>query len=77
MALRLIYQIFATLLGWVVLQARSDTSEEIEATARPAERTDGRGSCWWTWRATSRRSTLAAPGLRLDRGYPRLRPAAG
>ena len=30
MALRLIYQMFATLLGWIVLHTRSDTSKDIE-----------------------------------------------
>ena len=30
MALRLIYQMFAKLLGWLVLRAQSDTSKEIE-----------------------------------------------
>jgi hypothetical protein len=30
MALRLIYQMFSTLLRWLVLHARSDTSKEIE-----------------------------------------------
>ena len=29
-ALRLIYQVFWTLLGWIVLRARSETSKEIE-----------------------------------------------
>ena len=30
MALRLIYQVFTTLLGWIVLRARSDTTKDIE-----------------------------------------------
>jgi hypothetical protein len=30
MALRLIYQMFAKLLGWIVLRSRSDTSKDIE-----------------------------------------------
>jgi hypothetical protein len=28
--LRLIYQMFSTLLGWIVLRTRSDTTKEIE-----------------------------------------------
>ena len=31
MALRLIYQIFTKLLGWIVLRTRSDTTKDIEA----------------------------------------------
>ena len=30
MALRLIYQMFSKLLGWIVLRTRSDTAEDIE-----------------------------------------------
>src|SRR6187397_3090981 len=30
MALRLIYQMFSKLLGWIVLRTRSDTTKEIE-----------------------------------------------
>jgi hypothetical protein len=30
-ALRLIYQMFANLLGWLVLRVQSDTSKEIES----------------------------------------------
>jgi hypothetical protein len=30
MALRLIYQMFSTLLGWIVLRTRSDTTKDIE-----------------------------------------------
>ena len=30
MALRLIYQMFAKLLGWIVLRTRSDATKEIE-----------------------------------------------
>jgi putative transposase len=29
-ALRLIYQVFAKLVSWIVLHTRSDTSKEIE-----------------------------------------------
>jgi hypothetical protein len=29
-ALRLIYQVLSTLLGWLVLRGRSDTSKEVE-----------------------------------------------
>ena len=30
MALRLIYQMFTSLLGWIVLRTRSDTTKDIE-----------------------------------------------
>ena len=30
MALRLIYQMFTKLLGWIVLRTRSDTTKDIE-----------------------------------------------
>ena len=30
MTLRLIYQVFTTLLGWIVLRTRSDTTKDIE-----------------------------------------------
>ena len=29
-ALRLVYQVFSTLLGWIGLRARSDSTKEIE-----------------------------------------------
>jgi hypothetical protein len=48
-ALRLIYQMLSTLLGWIVLRPRCDTSKEIEilvlVTSSPCSdgRPDGRG----------------------------------
>ena len=30
MALRLIYQVFTTLLGWIVLRTRSEATKDIE-----------------------------------------------
>ena len=58
MALRLIYQMFAKLLGWIVLRTRSDTTKEIEILvlrhqlAVPQRRTQ-RPPMSWTDRAVS------------------------
>jgi hypothetical protein len=32
MALRLIYQMFTKLLGWIVLHTRSDTTKDLDAS---------------------------------------------
>jgi len=54
MALKLIYQMFAKLLSWMALHARSDTANEIEILvlrhqlAVLQRRTPGRGSAGTT-----------------------------
>src|SRR4051794_28785813 len=71
MALRLIYQMFAKLLGWIVLRTRSDTSKEIEILVllhqlAVLERRTPRPPMSWTDRA------LIAALTRLPPARPRL-----
>jgi hypothetical protein len=77
--LRLIYQMFSTLLGWIVLRTRSDTTKEIEIlvlrhqlavlqrrTPRPRVTWTNRaliGAVWWS-RHGSRTSSVGRRGLR-------------
>jgi aromatic ring-cleaving dioxygenase len=61
--LKLIYQMFAKLLSWMVLHARSDTTKEIEILVRPST---GRAAATHTparisW---SDRAMIAACGCR-------------
>ena len=77
--LRLIYQMFSTLLGWFVLRTRSDTTKETEIlvqrhqlavlqrrTPRPRVTWTNRaliGAVWWS-RHGSRTSSVGRRGLR-------------
>ena len=79
MVLRLIYQMFSTLLGWIVRRTRSDTTKEIEIlvlrhqlavlqrrTPRPRVTWADRAlidAVWWS-RHGSRTSSAGRRGLR-------------
>ena len=68
MALRLIYQMLTTLLGWLVPRARSDTAKEIEILVLRHQlavlrRRSGRPRLSWTDRAvTAALTRLLPPG---------------
>src|SRR4051794_22566597 len=69
MALRLIYQMFAKLLGWIVLRTRSDTSKEIEILVlrhqlAVLERRTPRPPMSWTDRAVIAALTRLLPARR-------------
>ena len=77
MALRLIYQVFTTLLGWIVLRSRSDTTKDIEIlvlrhqlsvlqrrTPRPRNHVDRPGSHRHP-HPTGRRGLLVTPATIL------------
>ncbi|HWJ53742.1 MAG TPA: hypothetical protein VNT24_10265 [Propionibacteriaceae bacterium] len=74
MVLRLIYQMFSTLLGWMVPRARSDTSKEIEILALRhqlpvLQRRTPRPRMSWTERALIAALTRLLPlwGSRMSR----------
>src|SRR3954452_4167554 len=69
MALRLIYQMFSKLLGWIVLRTRSDTSKEIEILVlrhqlAVLERRTPRPRMSWTDRAVIAALTRLLPARR-------------
>ena len=92
MALRLIYQMFSKLLGWIVLRTRSDTSKEIEILVlrhqlAVLQRRTPRPPMSWTDRALTAALTRLLPrprrlGLLVTRspscaGTANSSPAAG
>ena len=69
MALRLIYQMFSKLLGWIVLRTRSDTTKEIEILVlrhqlAVLQRRTPRPRMTWTDRALIAALTRLLPGRR-------------
>jgi putative transposase len=78
MALRLIYQMFTKLLGWIVLRTRSDTTKDIEILVlrhqlAVLQRRTPRPRMSWTDRAVIA-ALMALPSLRtVDPGRERLR----
>jgi putative transposase len=67
MALRLIYQMFSTLLSWIVLRTRSDTTKDIEILVlrhqlAVLQRRTPRPRTSWTDRATIAAFTRLLPG---------------
>ena len=67
-ALRLIYQMFSTLLRWIVLRTRSDTTKDIEILVlrhqlAVLQRRTPRPRTTWTDRALIAALTRLLPGL--------------
>jgi hypothetical protein len=78
MALRLIYQMFTKLLGWIVLRTRSDTTKDIEILVlrhqlAVLQRRTPRPRMSWTDRALLAALTPTATGPPT----PRTRPSSG
>ena len=70
MAVRLIYQMFSKLLGWIVLRTRSDTTKEIEILVlrhqlAVLQRRTPRPRMTWTDRAVIAALTRLLPVRRL------------
>jgi putative transposase len=73
-AVKLIYQMFAKLLSWIVLHARSDTANEIEILVlrhqlAVLQRREPRPRIRWTDRAVLAALTRLLPA-RLRHGLP-------
>ena len=69
-ALRLIYQMFSKLLGWIVLRTRSDTTKDIEILVlrhqlAVLQRRTPRPRMSWTDRALIAALTRLLPARRL------------
>ena len=92
MALRLIYQMFTKLLGWIVLRTRSDTTKDIEILVlrhqlAVLQRRTPRPRMTWTDRAlvaalirllpVRRRLGLLVTPATILRWHRQLTPAAG